>query len=238
MTSTTVPVIFDLDGTLVDPAGGITDGIAAALTEHGLAVPSQDLLDAMVGPKLSDSLLNVAAVPPAMLKTVIRTYRMHYLDFGISQSRLYPGIVDLLDGYVAAGRPVAVATQKPQALAHIVLEHHKIARRFLTIKGSAADETAAAAGPVGKAGIIAAAMSALGTQHAVMVGDRAQDVAGALANGLDCIGVSWGFAPDGELEAAGAVAVVHDTAGLRSKVEELENVRAAALSEVRNDGAV
>jgi phosphoglycolate phosphatase len=173
-----------------------------------------------------------------MLKTVIRTYRMHYLDFGISQSRLYPGIVDLLDGYVAAGRPVGVATQKPQALAHIVLEHHKIARRFLTIKGSAADETAAAAGPVGKAGIIAAAMSALGTQHAVMVGDRAQDVAGALANGLDCIGVSWGFAPDGELEAAGAVAVVHDTAGLRSKVEELENVRAAALSEVRNDGAV
>ena len=238
MTSTTVPVIFDLDGTLVDPAGGITDGIAAALREHGLAVPSQDLLDAMVGPKLSDSLLNVAAVPPAMLKAVIRTYRMHYLDVGISQSRLYPGIVELLDEYVEAGRPVAVATQKPEALAHIVLEHHRIARRFLTIKGSAADETAAAAGPVGKSGIIAAAMASLHTQHAVMVGDRAQDVAGALANGLDCIGVSWGFAPDGELEEAGAVAVVQDTAGLQAKVEELENVRTAAMSEVRNDGAV
>jgi phosphoglycolate phosphatase len=63
-------------------------------------------------------------------------------------------------------------------------------------------------------------------------------VAGALANGLDCIGVSWGFAPDGELEAAGAVAVVHDTVGLRTKVEELENVRTAAMNEVRNDGAV
>jgi phosphoglycolate phosphatase len=213
-------VIFDLDGTLVDPAGGITDGIAAALTEHGLPVPSQDLLDAMVGPKLSDSLLNVAAVPPAMLEAVIRTYRTHYLDVGISQSRLYPGIIDLLDGYVDAGRPVAVATQKPEGLAQLVLQHHQIA------------------GPVGKTGIIAAAMTDLGTQHAVMVGDRAQDVAGALANGLDCIGVSWGFAPDGELEAAGAVAVVHDTAGLRAKVEELENVRAAALSEVRNDGAV
>ncbi|MFF2318482.1 HAD hydrolase-like protein [Arthrobacter sp. NPDC058097] len=238
MTSTTVPVIFDLDGTLVDPAGGITDGIATALREHGLPVPGQDLLDAMVGPKLSDSLLNVAAVPPAMLKAVIRTYRMHYLDVGISQSRLYPGIVELLDEYVEAGRPVAVATQKPEALAHIVLEHHKIARQFLAIKGSAADETAAAAGPVGKAGIIAAAMMALGTQHAMMVGDRAQDVAGALANGLDCIGVSWGFAPDGELEAAGAVAVVDDADGLRNKVEELESVRSAALSEVRNDGAV
>ena len=81
-------------------------------------------------------------------------------------------------------------------------------------------------------------MADLRTQHAIMVGDSAQDVAGAIANGIDCIGVSWGFAPDGELEEAGAVAVVPDTLTLRSKVEELEAVRAAALSEVRNDGAV
>ena len=238
MTSTTVPVIFDLDGTLVDPAGGITDGIAAALTEFGIPVPSQDLLDAMVGPKLSDSLLTIAGVPPAMLKNVIRSYRMRYLDTGISQSRLYPGIAELLESYAAAGRPVAVATQKPENLAHVVLEHHKIARRFAAIHGSAVDETAAAAGPIGKTGIIAAAMAELRTQHAIMVGDRAQDVAGALANGIDCIGVSWGFAPDGELEAAGAAAVVHDAPSLRNAIEELESVRAAALSEVRNDGAL
>lgn len=238
MTSTTVPVIFDLDGTLVDPAGGITDGIAAALTEFGIPVPSQDLLDAMVGPKLSDSLLTIARVPPAMLKNVIRSYRMRYLETGITQSRLYPGIVELLDSYVASGRPVAVATQKPEHLANLVLQHHKIVDRFLFIRGSAMDETAAAAGPVGKTEIIAAALADLRTQHAIMVGDRAQDVAGAFANGIDCIGVSWGFAPDDELEEAGAVAVVHDTLSLRSKIEELEAVRAAALSEVRNDGAV
>lgn len=238
MTSTIVPVIFDLDGTLVDPAGGITDGIAAALAEFGIPVPSQDLLDAMVGPKLSDSLLTVAGVPPAMLKNVIRSYRMRYLDTGISQSRLYPGVAELLDSYAAAGRPVAVATQKPENLAHIVLEHHKIARRFAAIRGSSVDESAAASGPVGKTGIIAAAMADLRTQHAIMVGDRAQDVAGAIANGIDCIGVSWGFAPDGELEDAGAVAVVHDAPGLRNAIEELESVRAVALSEVRNDGAI
>ena len=231
-------MIFDLDGTLVDPAGGITDGIAAALTEFGIPVPSQDLLDAMVGPKLSDSLLNIARVPPAMLKSVIRSYRMRYMDSGIAQSRLYPGIVELLDGYVAAGRPIAVATQKPEHMANLLLVHHKISSRFAFIRGSAVDETAAAAGPVGKTGIIAAAMADLRTHHAIMVGDRAQDVAGAIANGIDCIGVSWGFAPDGELEEAGAVAVVPDTLTLRNKIEELEAVRAAALSEVRNDGAV
>ena len=59
-----------------------------------------------------------------------------------------------------------------------------------------------------------------------------------MANGLDCIGVAWGFAPDGELEEAGAVAVVQTAAELRTKIEELDAVRAAALSEVQNDGSL
>ena len=86
--------------------------------------------------------------------------------------------------------------------------------------------------------LIAAALGDLSTQHAVMVGDRAQDVAGAIANGLDCIGVSWGFAPDGELENAGAVAVVDNAADLVAAIERLESIHAAAMSEVHNDGTV
>jgi len=238
VTSTTVPVIFDLDGTLVDPNGGITDGIAAALKEFGLPVPNQELLDAMVGPKLSDALLTIAGVPPAMLENVIRSYRSRYLDTGIAQSRLYPGILELLDAFAAAGRPMAVATQKPEHLAPLVLQHHKILDRFVSVQGSTVNEAAPAAGPVGKTGIIAAAMADLRTQHAMMVGDRAQDVSGAVANGIDCIGVRWGFAPDGELEEAGAVAVVDDAPALRATIEQLESARAAALSEVRNDGTV
>jgi phosphoglycolate phosphatase len=192
-------VIFDLDGTLVDPAGGITDGIAAALQGLGLPVPGQDLLEAMIGPKLSDSLLNVAGVPAGLLDEVIRRYREYYVSTGIGQSRLYPGVRHVLESFVAAGRPVAVATQKPQGLAHTVLKHHAIDGLFQGIHGSADDESAVDGVPVGKTEIIAAALKDLGTQHALMVGDRAQDVAGAIANGLDCIGVAWGFAPHGEL---------------------------------------
>jgi phosphoglycolate phosphatase len=59
-----------------------------------------------------------------------------------------------------------------------------------------------------------------------------------MANGLDCIGVSWGCAPDGELHEAGAVTIVHSTTDLVAAVESMDAVRAAALSEVRNDGTV
>jgi phosphoglycolate phosphatase len=230
-------VIFDLDGTLVDPAGGITDGIAAALVASGLPVPDPDLLAAMIGPKLSDSLLTVAMVPADKLDGVIRLYRQQYLATGIAQSRLYPGIKAVLEGFAEAGRPVAVATQKPEGLAQIVLQHHGIAGLFRTIRGSADDETSTE-GPVGKADIIAAALADLSTHHAVMVGDRAQDVAGAIANGLDCIGVGWGFAPDGELEVAGAVTVVENTVDMVAAIERLEAIHTAAMSEVRNDGVV
>jgi phosphoglycolate phosphatase len=250
-------VIFDLDGTLVDPAGGITDGIAAALTELGLPVPDQSRMDAMIGPKLSHSLTEIAGVPAALLADAIRIYRAHYVSTGIAQSRLYPGIRELLEGFAAAGRPIAVATQKPEGLARTVLAHHGIAGLFHTIRGSAADEAGPGAGsdpegsvpegavPEGKAGIVAAALSDLAAGdpaaagRAVMVGDRAQDVAGAAANGLDCIGVGWGFAPDGELHTAGAIEIVHNTPALHATIKRLsERPGTPALNEVHTDGNV
>jgi phosphoglycolate phosphatase len=176
-------------------------------------------------------------VPADRLNDVIRRYRQHYLASGIAQSRLYPGIKETLEAFAGAGRPIAVATQKPEGLAHIVLQHHGIAGLFQSIRGSA-DNESSTDGPVGKADIIANALADLSTHHAVMVGDRAQDVAGAIANGLDCIGVRWGFAPDGELEVAGAVTVVETTAGLVAAIERIEAIHTAAMSEVRNDGAL
>ena len=42
----------------------------------------------------------------------------------------------------------------------------------------------------------------------VMVGDRDHDVEGAHLNGIDCIGVTWGFGSVDELDGAGAALTV------------------------------
>ena len=202
----------------------------------------------MIGPKLSHSLTDIAGVPAAQLEDAIRIYRAHYLSTGIAQSRLYPGIRDLLEAYVAAGRPIAVATQKPEGLARTVLEHHGIAGLFHTIRGSAADE-AGSGRPTARPGQARPASSPppwptsadpADAGRAVMVGDRAQDVAGAAANGLDCIGVGWGFAPDGELHDGGCRRdrAQHHGAS-RDDQQTLRTARGPpALNEVHTDGNV
>ena len=53
-----------------------------------------------------------------------------------------------------------------------------------------------------------------------MVGDRSHDVIGAAAYDLPCLGVGWGYASPGELQAAGATTVI----------ERVDELPAAVLS--------
>ncbi|MFQ4148904.1 HAD hydrolase-like protein [Arthrobacter sp. LAPM80] len=213
-------VLFDLDGTLVDPAGGITGGIQHALAAMDLPVPADDVLNAMIGPKLADALVSILGVPAEKVEGTIAVYRQWYASQGMAMSRVYPGITELLKQLKHDGVSLAVATQKPEPLAKKLLAYHGLDGFFHVIRGSHADETLKpgdAEYRSDKTEIIAAALANMpgntphGNRAAIMVGDRHQDVNGARSNGLDCIGVAWGFASDGELEAAGVVAVVHST---------------------------
>ncbi|MCU1573047.1 MAG: hypothetical protein JWO93_1129 [Micrococcaceae bacterium] len=221
--TTSSAALFDLDGTLIDPAGGITEGIAHALQSLGLAVPSEEALAAMVGPKLSDSLLGRTEATADQVPELISIYRRWYLEHGIAKGRVYPGLLDVLADLKAQGVPLGVATQKPQGLAVTVLRAHGLDGYFQVISGSSDDETILPGQPGylgGKKEIIAAALASTGADTAVMVGDRAQDVNGAAANGLPCIGVAWGFAEPGELASAGAATVVPDAAGLMRELTQ------------------
>ena len=51
-----------------------------------------------------------------------------------------------------------------------------------------------------------------------MLGDRDHDVEGAIANGIDCIGVTWGFGSHEELTSAGAHVIVNTPAEVAAAV--------------------
>ena len=135
-------------------------------------------------------------------------YRRHYSDHGEFECTVYPGIAELLDRLRAQGYPLATATSKGVEAAGRMLDHFDLARRF--------DATAAASMTAtghGKPEIIAEALAGLvelglDTSEAIMVGDRMFDIAGGQEHGMRTVGVAWGYAPPGELEAAGADHIV------------------------------
>ncbi|WP_443094663.1 HAD hydrolase-like protein [Rothia koreensis] len=229
-TSRTSAVLFDLDGTLLDPAGAITDGISDAIAAHGFDRPEPDTLRKFVGPSTDESLTAYTEIPPEFHRDILATYRGGYLERARKSSMLYPGVMDLLRDLAELPVVVGLATQKPLPTTEILLRDFGLVEYFDVVSGSRDElkpETMDL--PADKAGVIDRAfrliedravrdpsLGVVDPERTVMVGDREYDVAGALAHGIDCIGVSWGFASGTELADAGAVSIVDDIMGLRT----------------------
>lgn len=205
-------MLFDLDGTLCDSGAGIVEHMAAALTTVGLPVPSPEVLRSCVGPPWDRALPSIG-VPAERVAEVMTTYRATYDQAAPSLAVPFLGISDALDRLLAAGLVLAVATQKPHDLAQRVIAEGPLAAALDVVVGADVE-----AGRLDKADVIEAALVALGGDQApetvVMVGDRSFDVEGAAAHGVATIGVAWGCAEPGELEAAGAAVVVATPAEL------------------------
>ncbi|MDO5366738.1 HAD hydrolase-like protein [Kocuria sp.] len=219
MIAQTPVVLWDLDGTILDPAGAITDGIADALCTCGFSVPEN--LGRFVGPPIGESLRHFTDVPEDRIPQVISVYRAGYLTEGLQRTRVYPGIEKELDRLRALGVRQVVATQKPERIAVEVVQRFGLSAYFDTVSGAADDLARPAAGRVSlhdKPEIIGEALDRLGlstpdSERTVMIGDRSYDAEGAHAHGLDCIGAGWGFGQPGELDDV-CVAVVGAPAGL------------------------
>jgi phosphoglycolate phosphatase len=196
-------VLFDLDGTLVDSAPGIWASVRVAVAELGLPEPTSAQLRAMVGPPLQDGFALVFGLAGAAVGRAVDAYRAHYTAGAMLDAPVYPGIPELLAHLSGDGATLAVATSKPEPFAVRILIHVGLIAAFASVHGATFDGAVRH-----KDQVVAAALARHpGRRDRVLVGDRAQDVLGAAAHGLPCIGAGWGPAEDGELEAAGAAVV-------------------------------
>jgi phosphoglycolate phosphatase len=203
-------VLFDLDGTLCDSEAGIVEHLGMALATVGLPVPGRDVLRTCVGPAWTDGFPPAVGVPAERTWDVIHAYRKTYDDAAASLAVPFVGITDVLDRLAGAGIPMAVATSKPQHLADRIITEGILGRWMEVVVGADPD-----AGCHSKADVVGAVLLHLEARAdragVVMVGDRLHDVHGAAAHGLPTVGVRWGSADPGELEEAGAAAVVDTT---------------------------
>jgi phosphoglycolate phosphatase len=212
MSSRYTAVLFDLDGTIVDSAPGITATLAKTFVSMGLPVPSPAELLAYVGPPIMDSFRDLAGFDLAESERALDIYRPIYLDAGVYDATVYPGVADVLRRIHEAPLPLSLATSKPELPATLVLERYDLTQYFDELTGASPDETRSK-----KADVVAEALRRLREDGAdlsspVMVGDRIHDTHGAAEHDVPTIFVTWGYGSPAE--QAGAVAVVDDAHGL------------------------
>jgi phosphoglycolate phosphatase len=195
-------VLFDLDGTLTDSRAGITASIRHALGCLGRACPDDAALATYVGPPLRGTFTTLlGTADPAVIESALAHYRARYDDVGLFENRVYDGVPAMLEDTAQLARAMFVATAKPQHAATRIVAHFDLARHFAGVHGAELggrfDEKADLLAHLLESGVIRA-----GT--AIMVGDRASDIAAARVNGLRSVGALWGYGDEGELATAGA----------------------------------
>ena len=190
-------VIFDLDGTLTDSAQGIVSSFRHALGEVGAEVPDGDLANRIVGPPMHHTLRSMGLGDDA-----VAAFRTDYTARGWAMNSLFDGIPQLLADLRAAGVRLAVATSKAEPTARKILAHFGLDGHFEVIAGASLDGVRAT-----KTDVMAHALAQLEPlpERVVMVGDRAHDVEGAAAHGIDTVVVDWGYGGadfDGQIDVA------------------------------------
>lgn len=197
-------ILFDLDGTLTDPGVGITNAVMYALEKHGVVETDRSRLYRFIGPPLIESFERFYGWSHEEAVRGLADYREYFGSKGIFENEVFVGVPDLLSTLKKCGCKIVLATSKPELFARQILEHFELLGYFDGVHGATMDEKRNK-----KVDVIAWALKH--TQDvgcAVMVGDRFYDIEGAKANGIDSIGVLFGYGDEPELRDAGATYLV------------------------------
>ena len=205
-------ILFDLDGTIVDSAPGITATLAYTFEQLGLPIPTPAELVAYVGPPILDSFRDLAGFTPEESQRALDIYRPQYLKTGVFDAHVYPGIPELLRSIHESDIPLSLATSKPETPATLILEHYDLLKYFDIITGASDDEKRSAKADVVEEALVRLRMHGADVSRPVMVGDRSHDVHGAAAHDVPTIFVRWGYGSPAE--EVGTIAVADDAAQL------------------------
>ena len=214
MKKTITTLLFDFDGTVFDTVEGITKSIQYALRKHGRDAEIEELR-CFAGPPLVDKFMEVYEVSKEEAEQLVTDFRERYVPIGVYESSPFPGIRELLEAVRAVGKKTAIATSKPQALAELLLQRAGLRNLFDVVVGSGGGVNNDA-----KWQIVTRAMELCESkpEDCVLVGDTKYDVEGAKKCGIPCIGVRWGYAAEGELETAGAAAIVETPGEIEKQI--------------------
>lgn len=177
-------IVFDLDGTLVDSTSEIYSAICAVLDSRG--APSLDYQDVLPMIGHPPETFFTGRLDSHEVRGAVVDFRRH-LELNVGTScQVFDGTIEVLDTCRELGIRVAVATNKSDRLANVVLSHLGIISFFEAVVGT--DGVPPKPAPDG----VLHAMRLMSADRGVMVGDTALDIEAGRAAGLVTVGMSHG----------------------------------------------
>lgn len=199
-------ILFDLDGTISNSEAGITNCIRYVLDFWGIEQPPQEDLLCFIGPPLKEQFQKIYGFDEEKALQSVAKYRERYDKEGIFECELYPGVKELIIALKEKGYQIALASSKPKTACERIIEHFQLDAYFDGIYGATLDGRIST-----KEQVLENLFEETGMkrEETVLIGDTRFDVSGAKQAGILCIGITYGFGSQEELEANGAIAICH-----------------------------
>lgn len=203
-------VLFDMDGTVLDTLFDLWACTNEILRQLGCPERTMDEVRAFVGNGAENQMRCALPEGSPLLAEALARYRAYYAAHCRDHTRPYDGVPAMLRRLSAAGKKLAVVSNKPDQMVRSLNAQH-----FAGLVPVAIGETPQRRRKPAPDSV-EAALAALGADKAgaVYVGDSEVDVMTARNAQLPLIAVSWGFRGREALAAAGAERIVDTPAEL------------------------
>jgi pyrophosphatase PpaX len=180
------PVLFDLDGTVVDSGAIILASLRhATRTVLGETIPDERLLATVGGSGLASQMRDF---DPERVEELVRVYTEHNKPLH-AELVACVGMLDLLEELKREGRTLGIVTAKRRATVALAFETVPIEHLFDVVV--AGDETQRHK-PHREPLLRALAQAGAAAGESAYVGDSPFDVQAARAGGLAAVAVTWG----------------------------------------------
>jgi pyrophosphatase PpaX len=204
------PILFDLDGTVIDSVALIRESHRHAVREVLGTTFADERLVANVGRPLIDQM---RAFSVEHAEELLRVYREWNHEHTGDLLRAYDGIDRLLADLRTDGRTLGIITSKSHPTVDLAFDVLPIRHHFaVVIAAEDTDQHKPDPAP------IRLALQRIGADpgRACYVGDAPFDIKAARAAGITAIGVTWGFFGEEVLTHNGADRVASSTGELAS----------------------
>ena len=210
---------FDLDGTLLDTLGGLTQSLNAARRMNNLEPQTEEQVRSFIGNGVTKLIERSLTADPGdyseelklrLLKDNISYYNSHYLE----KTRPYNGITEVVMRLKSEGMLIACVSNKNDEPVQKLIEHF-FPGLFDYVSGSMEGvERKPSAEPVERC------LNALGVENSetVYIGDSDTDIMTAQNSGTDIISCTWGYRSREFLMENGAVCICTDPMDLRTLI--------------------